>query len=222
MIKIRKASLAQSAVKPAQYVNDDLPQIVLLGRSNAGKSSLINCVINRKGLARTSSSPGKTRLINFYLIEAQRNEEIKSFYIVDLPGYGYAKVAKTERDSWLAMISRFLKDKPEQKFLYQLLDIRHDPSFEDREMNKALTEAGYGINHIAAKADKVSKNEKARNAAKIRGEFCLEKDELIVFSAVSREGRERLLADIEEIVFGLLDAKVSEMSSEVEEAVNEE
>lgn len=200
MLKVKNAILAQCAVKTSQYVQDDLPQIVLLGRSNAGKSSLINCLINRKNLARTSSAPGKTRLINYYRVDADFDGESRSFYIVDLPGYGYAKASKSDREAWLSMIDRFLLDAPEKKHLFQLVDIRHEPSYEDREMNKLLTEAGYQIQLIAAKVDKVSKNEKAKNAFMIRGEFCLEKEELILFSSVSGEGKDRMYAEIENIV----------------------
>ena len=200
-MKIRNASLAQCAVKPEQYVKDGLPQIVFLGRSNAGKSSLINCLVNRKALARTSSAPGKTRLINFYLVQGQIEEKIRDFYLVDLPGYGYAKVSKNEREAWLDMIDRFLLDTPEKKFLFQMVDIRHEPSFEDREMNRILNEAGYPLRVIAAKIDKVSKNEKAKNAFMISSRLGVKKDDLILFSAVSKEGKDRLLAEITDIVF---------------------
>jgi len=207
MLKIKNAVLATSAVKPDQYPTDELPQIVFLGRSNAGKSSLINTLINRKSLARTSSAPGKTRLLNFYGIDAAIvGEDALSttvevpFYFVDLPGYGYAKVSKADRASWLNMIDRFLTTAKERKLLYQLVDIRHAPSAEDKEMSAILHDAGYNIRTIAAKADKISKSQKDKSLSVLSKDLFLPKDNFVVFSAITREGKEQVLSQVEDFL----------------------
>ena len=207
MLKIKNAVLATSAVKPEQYPTDALPQIVFLGRSNAGKSSLINTLINRKSLARTSSAPGKTRLLNFYGIDAVIvGADVLSpptatpFYFVDLPGYGYAKVGREERASWLNMIDRFLITDKERKLLYQLVDIRHAPSAEDKEMSGILHEAGYDIRTIAAKADKINKSQKDKSLSVLSKELLLPKDSFIVFSAITKEGKEQILSQVEDFL----------------------
>jgi GTP-binding protein len=199
MLKIKNAKIETSAVKPEQYPEDVLPEIVLLGRSNAGKSSLINALINRKNLARTSSAPGKTRLLNFYRIDAGVEDgRTLPFFFVDLPGYGYAKVAKTERAEWLSRIERFLLEHQDRLLCWQLVDIRHEPSKEDVAMNQALREAGFHIHVVANKADKISKNVRAKNLKVISQTLQVPLADLTVFSAISREGREELLAQAAE------------------------
>ena len=194
MLKIKQASLATSAVKPEQYPEEVLPEIVLLGRSNAGKSSLINTLINRKNLARTSSAPGKTRLLNFYRIEASSPKgEAWPFFFVDLPGYGYAKVAKTERAEWLSRIERFLLEHQDRLLCWQLVDIRHKPSVEDQAMHQALSAAGFRLHIVANKADKISKNARAKQLKLIAETLQVPVAEITVFSAISREGRDELL-----------------------------
>lgn len=199
MLKIKNAALAASAVKPEQYPEEVLPEVALLGRSNAGKSSLINTLINRKNLARTSSAPGKTRLLNFYRITAEDSESSRAlpFYFVDLPGYGYAKVAKTEREQWLDRIERFLSDHQQRLLCWQLVDIRHAPSNEDQAMHQVLSEAGFEIRVVANKADKISKNARAKQLRLISQALQVPLNELTVFSAISREGRECLLEQAE-------------------------
>lgn len=194
MLKIRQAELAASAVMPSQYPEEVLPEIALLGRSNAGKSSLINTLINRKNLARTSSAPGKTRLLNFYRIEAvdEENRQLP-FFFVDLPGYGYAKVAKSEREQWLGRIEKFLSQHQQRLLCWQLVDIRHAPSEEDRAMYEILTQAGFETRVIANKADKISKNARGKCLKLISQSLKIATSELIVFSTVSREGQEQLL-----------------------------
>ncbi len=200
-MKIINASLAASAVNKSQYPPELLKQIALFGRSNAGKSSFINTLINRKALARTSSAPGKTRLLNFYLVEAKTKDELGlSWHMVDLPGYGYAKVSKKERAAWLEIIEVFLAERPEDKFCFQLMDIRHAPSKEDFAMFDILRGEGYPLKVIAAKADKISRGARAKHLQTLGEELGISRDEIIPFSAVTREGREEALALIKDFL----------------------
>ena len=186
--------MAASAVKPAQYPDEILPEIALLGRSNSGKSSLINTLLNRKNLARTSQTPGKTRLLNFYRVNAEDEKGLKlPFFFVDLPGYGYAKVARSERDEWLERIERLLTEHKERLLCWQLVDIRHKPSAEDIALNQALRQAGLDTRAIANKADKISKNACAKQIKTIASTLDLPPEAITVFSALSRQGRETLL-----------------------------
>ena len=191
-IKIIHSELAASAVNPSQYP-EPKPEIVLLGRSNVGKSSLINILMGRKSLARTSSQPGKTRLINFYLVQAKQDEQKLSWYFVDLPGYGYAKASKTEREKWLTMIEEYLQERRDSKLCWQLLDIRHAPSEQDILLRQSLLSAGYSLRPIATKADKISRGARSKQLVLIARTLELNKADITVFSAETREGREALL-----------------------------
>lgn len=192
MLKIKNAVLATSAVKPSQYPEPVLPQIALLGRSNAGKSSLINTMLNRKALARTSAAPGKTRLLNFYRVDGSLDEAPLSWYFVDLPGYGYAKVSKAERAAWLTMMDAYLQSSA-PRLCWQLVDIRHRPSEQDIAMHQALRANGVPLLVIANKADKISRNARAAALRQIAAALDVEKSAITVFSAVSRDGRDDLL-----------------------------
>lgn len=174
-----------------------MPLIALFGRSNAGKSSLINTLINRKNLARTSGAPGKTRLLNFYRISATNEAGAElAWFFVDLPGYGYAKVSKTERAHWLDFMDELLRcGRPLS--CWQLVDIRHQPSREDIMIHDILTQTGFPLLTVANKIDKISKNARAKAKRDIAASLGVADDELILFSAVSREGREALLAKAE-------------------------
>jgi len=158
---IRDAQFIISAVKPDQYPEGDLPEIALAGRSNVGKSSLINKLLNRRGLARTSGTPGKTQQLNYYLIN-------NDFYFVDLPGYGFAKVPKDVKAQWGKMIGTYLDKRGPLKLVLQLVDIRHAPSKEDVEMYQYL--AHYNRPHaiIVTKADKVSRGQYQKHVKIIR------------------------------------------------------
>jgi GTP-binding protein len=201
-MKIKQAELAVSAVKKAQYPPQDLPEIVFLGRSNVGKSSLINTLVNRRNLARTSSQPGKTRLLNFYLLQAETAVGASSWYLVDLPGYGYAKVAKSEREKWLSMIEEFLLSRMGEKYCWQIVDIRHKPSQQDKIMYDILKNAGYRLLVVASKADKISRGQRERHLQEIATELGISKEDIVLFSAVSKEGRERLLRLAEDFIAG--------------------
>ena len=193
---ITKAELEAVAVKASQYPPEDLPEIAFAGRSNVGKSSLLNLITGRKSLAKVSGNPGKTRTINFY----RCNDE---FRIVDLPGYGFAKVSKGESEKWGAMIEGYLENRKTLRKVVQLVDIRHKPSAQDVQMYEYLKY--YGLDGIVAatKADKVSSNERAKNLRMIRNALGMEKgDVLIPVSALKRTGDTELLEAME----ALLDA----------------
>lgn len=197
-LKIRQAKLASSAVNKGQYPPEELKQIALVGRSNAGKSTLINTLINRKSLARTSSAPGKTRLLNFYEIQGLTDNEIPlTWHFVDLPGYGYAKVSKTERAKWLEIIETFLAHRPQDTFCWQLVDIRHTPSKEDLAMFDILRREGFPLQVIAAKADKISNNVKNKQLQMLGRELGLDWRQIAPFSAITKEGRQTLLEQVE-------------------------
>ena len=190
-MRIVKSELEAVAVKPAQYPSMDLPEIAFVGRSNVGKSSLLNYLTGRKALARVSGSPGKTRTINFYLIN-------DSFRFVDLPGYGYAKVSKEVTKDWDSMMDKFFSTRENLKRVIQLVDIRHAPSKQDVEMYEYLRHYGFDGIVCATKGDKVSANEKQKNISVIRKTLNLTADDkVVVVSAAKRTGGEELLSLIE-------------------------
>ncbi len=183
---IKKAELVAVAVKKNQYPEDNKKEIAFVGRSNVGKSSLLNLLVNRKNLARVSGSPGKTRTINFYEI----NEE---FRIVDLPGYGYAKLSKSETKNWGEMIEAYLGDRKGLIKVVQLVDIRHAPSFQDVQMYEWLKH--YGLDGIVAatKSDKISRNEMTKNISIIKKTLKLSPGDIIIpVSALKKTGYEEL------------------------------
>ena len=172
-MKINRSEIETVAVKPSQYPAADKPEIAFAGRSNVGKSSLLNLLTGRKSLARVSGSPGKTRTINFYLI----NDE---FRIVDLPGYGYARVSKSESRSWGEMMESYLEKRPNLVKVIQLVDIRHKPSAQDVQMYDYLKYYGLDGVVVATKADKISNNEKQKNIKVIRETLGMSKDDIII------------------------------------------
>ena len=191
---IKSAEFIGSAVKPDQYPEDNLPEIAFAGRSNVGKSSLLNLLTNRKKLAKVSATPGKTRTINFFLIN-------NAFRIVDLPGYGFANVSKAESQSWGNMMETYLSKREGLKVCVLLVDSRHKPSAQDVQMYDYLKY--YHLNGlvIATKADKLSKNELNKNLSMIRRELDMEKDDVILAeSALNKTGVDEVLASIDRIV----------------------
>ncbi|MCS1351470.1 ribosome biogenesis GTP-binding protein YihA/YsxC [Mechercharimyces sp. CAU 1602] len=189
-----KAEFIISAVGPDQYPDDALPEIALAGRSNVGKSSLINRLIHRKNLARTSSRPGKTQTINFYLIE----EQIQ-FYFADMPGYGFAKVSKSIRAQWGKMVERYLHERQECQAVIQLIDVRHPPTRDDKQMYEWLKHYEKPTIVVATKADKISRNHRQKHLKVIRQELDIAAgDELILFSAETGEGKDQLWHAIKE------------------------
>ncbi len=179
---IKEATFVGSFVKLEQYPVPDMPEIAMAGRSNVGKSSLINTLLNRKKLAKTSSTPGKTRTINFYNINHH-------FYLVDLPGYGYAKVSKKERESWGGMIGKYLSHRPSLREVVLLVDCRHDPSEDDKEMYGWIQQRGFGSVVIATKADKLSRSKLMQQMKRIRNQLGMKKEAVILpVSALKKEG----------------------------------
>lgn len=181
------SELEAVAVRPNQYPDANLDEIAFVGRSNVGKSSLLNLLTNRKSLARVSGNPGKTRTINFYLIN-------DAFRFVDLPGYGYAKVSKSITADWDRMMDDFFKQRKNLRRVVQLVDIRHEPSKLDVQMYEYLR--SYGLDGLvcATKADKISGNQKQKNLSVIRKSLNLGKDDKIVaVSALKKTGHDVLL-----------------------------
>ena len=193
---IKKAELETVAVKKNGYPEDNLPEIAFAGRSNVGKSSLLNLLTNRKNLARVSGAPGKTRTINFYRIN-------DGFRIVDLPGYGYAKISKSVSENWGEMMEEYFQSRAGLKKVVQLVDIRHAPSAQDVQMYEYLRHYGLDGLVVATKADKVSRNEMQKCIRTIRAVLKLEPDDLVIpVSALKRQGHDNLLAEIEKLVEG--------------------
>ncbi|AQP52988.1 YihA family ribosome biogenesis GTP-binding protein [Vagococcus penaei] len=191
-MKVHNAEIVISAVQPEQYPKTPLPEIALAGRSNVGKSSFINTLIDRKGLARTSSKPGKTQTLNFYLIE-------NALHFVDVPGYGYAKVSKTERAKWGQMIETYLTQREQLKAVISLIDMRHDPSVDDIQMYEFLKYYNIPVIVVATKADKISRGKwnKHESAIKKKLEFD-PADDFVVFSSETGMGKEAAWAAIEQ------------------------
>jgi GTP-binding protein len=193
---IKKAELETVAVKRSQYPEDNVPEIAFAGRSNVGKSSLLNLLTNRKSLARVSGAPGKTRTINFYRI----NDE---FRIVDLPGYGYAKISKSISENWGDMMEEYFQNRQGLKKVVQLVDIRHAPSAQDVQMYEYLRHYGLDGLVVETKADKVSRNEMQKCMKTIRQTLKLGPDDLVIpVSALKRQGHDNLLAEIEKLLEG--------------------
>ncbi|MEA5007379.1 ribosome biogenesis GTP-binding protein YihA/YsxC [Clostridium tyrobutyricum] len=196
IVEIKQAEFIISAVKKNQYPNDNFKEIAFVGRSNVGKSSLINTIVNRRKLVKVSSSPGKTRLVNFFMI----NNE---FYFVDLPGYGYAKVSKSEKDKWSKIIETYLVGRHQLKAIVLLVDSRHKPTNDDIMMYKWIEYYKYKILIVATKIDKISKNQLNKNLDIIRNSFGLKPDyKILTFSSLKKQGKEDLLNEIEHVVEG--------------------
>ncbi len=180
IMKIRSAEITMSAVRKSQYPAEGIPEIALAGRSNVGKSSLINSLLNRRTFARTSSTPGKTRTINFYLIN-------KEFYFVDLPGYGYAKVSKTEKDKWGDIMQLYLEDREELCAIFLLVDVRHEPTADDQMMYEWIKHFGYDCVVVATKADKITRGQYQKHEAIIRRTLNMDKDDKVVITSSSKK-----------------------------------
>lgn len=185
-MKVNQSEFIISAVRPEQYPDDGLPEIALAGRSNVGKSSLINRLINRKNLARTSSTPGKTQQLNYYKI----NQDL---YFVDFPGYGYAKVSKEQRFAWGKMMEKYLSGRKELKLVMQMVDMRHEPSKDDKMMNEWLRHHGLPLVVVATKMDKIPKTRRAKHIKVIKQALDLRPGDLFVpFSSELGLGKDEL------------------------------
>jgi len=191
---IKKSELLITAARKEQYPETVVPEIAFAGKSNVGKSSMINAMLNRRNLARTSGSPGKTQTINFYNINDQ-------FNFVDLPGYGYAKVSKQEKDKWGGMIETFLKVRNQLKEVVLLVDIRHEPGINDQQMYEWIKSYNYTGYVIATKADKLSRSQQIKCISVIKKALNIEDKNLILpLSATSKAGVEEVWSLFEKIL----------------------
>lgn len=191
---IKNVSLETVCGITSRLPENTLPEIAFAGKSNVGKSSLINAVMNRKSLARTSAQPGKTQTINFYNVNDM-------FYLVDLPGYGYAKVSEEVKAKWGKMVERYLRQSRQLKAVFLLIDIRHEPSANDRQMYDWIVSQGYHPIIIATKLDKLKRSQVPSALKTVREGLKAGKDTIILpFSAVSKQGRE----EIYEVIDGLI------------------
>lgn len=189
-MEIKQSEFIISAVKPAQYPTDHRVEYAFVGKSNVGKSSLINTLTNRRKLVKVSGTPGKTRLINFFLIN-------NGFYFVDLPGYGYAKVAKVEKAKWGRMIEDYLISRPQLQKVALLVDVRHKPTQDDIMMHQWIKHFGYEVVIVATKRDKLNRAELVKSNKVIRETLCLDdSEEIINFSSLKKIGVEELLANM--------------------------
>ena len=190
---IKSAEFVKSAVKPSQYPSAVLPEIAFTGRSNVGKSSLINTLVNRKRLVKTSSTPGRTQLINFFLIN-------KAFLFVDLPGFGYAKVPDSVRKKWGPMIETYLSSRKTLKGVVLIMDIRRIPGMQEFNFIEWLHYYNIPSILILTKADKLSKTKQLKQHLNIAKALSVDKDDLILFSAKSRLGKDAVWNAVEGLI----------------------
>jgi GTP-binding protein len=193
-MKINSVELANMAVRVSQYPTDYLPEFLLVGRSNVGKSSYINTIINRKNFAHTSSTPGKTKTLNFYLVN-------NAFYLVDVPGYGFAAVDKETQRKFGLMIEEYLKTRKCLKRVFLLIDYRHKPTEDDLLMYNFLKYYNLAVTIVATKYDKVKTNDRIKIEKIINDSFELKgNDNIIYFSSITKKGRDEIYHIIEEYV----------------------
>ena len=193
-----------SAVNRSQYVTDGKKEIAFIGRSNVGKSSLINSLTGRKKLAYVSREPGKTRTINYYAIQSRRieneEEQRQDWYLVDLPGYGFAKVDKQEKLRWGKMMQDYFEQSDELRHVLCLVDIRHEPTEDDKQMNLFLRQMGIPFTVIATKADKISRGARQKQLAPICRALLVQPWEVICWSSEDGTGRDQLLTLLEKLL----------------------
>ena len=190
-MKIESAELKSMAVRMSQYPEDNKAEFLLVGRSNVGKSSFINTVLNRKNIARTSATPGKTQTLNFYIVN-------DNFYLVDVPGYGYAAVNRDTQKKFGMMIEEYLINRENLKRVFLLIDYRHKPSEDDELMFNFMKYYNLDVTIVATKYDKVKMSDRAKNDKAIQETFKLgENDNIVLFSSVSKKGKEEIQNIIE-------------------------
>ena len=207
-MKIRNVNLETVCGITSTFPENEYPEIAFAGKSNVGKSSLINALMNRKALARTSAQPGKTQTVNFYRIDAIADQPSESgetkkydLYFVDLPGYGYAKASATSVDQGGTMIEKYLHTSKQLKAVFLLIDIRHDPSANDCSMYEWILHNGYSPIIIATKADKINRSQLSKQIKVIRTKLAVESGTIIIpFSAVSKQGRDEIYETIDKVL----------------------
>ncbi|EAD6111961.1 ribosome biogenesis GTP-binding protein YihA/YsxC [Listeria monocytogenes] len=189
---VNNVELIISAVRPEQYPETDLPEYALAGRSNVGKSSFINTMIRRKSMARISQKPGKTQTLNFYKIE-------EALFFVDVPGYGFAKVSKTEREKWGVMIETYITSREQLRCVIQIVDLRHKPTEDDRMMYEFLKYYDIPVIVIATKADKIPRSKWQKNAKIVRETLDFDPDDkFVLFSSETKMGKDEAWQFIKE------------------------
>lgn len=194
--EIQHAEIEISAVSPKQYPENGYPEVALAGRSNVGKSSFINTLMNRKKLARTSGKPGKTRTLNFFNIE-------EKIFFVDVPGYGYAKVSKKEQQKWGDMMNEYFSTREELVLTVLLVDLRHKPTEQDQQMYEFLKYYDVPVLVVATKADKVKKSKQNKHIQQVVNTLDLdEEDSILVFSSFDRRGKQEVWNKILEYTKG--------------------
>ncbi|EAA0093556.1 YihA family ribosome biogenesis GTP-binding protein [Listeria innocua] len=189
---VNNVELVISAVRPEQYPETDLPEYALAGRSNVGKSSFINTMIRRKSMARISQKPGKTQTLNFYKIE-------EALFFVDVPGYGFAKVSKTEREKWGVMIETYITSREQLRGVIQIVDLRHKPTEDDRMMYEFLKYYDIPVIVVATKADKIPRSKWQKNAKIVRETLDFDPDDkFVLFSSETKMGKDEAWQSIKE------------------------
>lgn len=189
-MKIESVDLKCMAVRDSQYPTDNKSEFLLVGRSNVGKSSFINTIINRKNFAHTSATPGKTQTLNFYLVN-------ENFYLVDVPGYGYASTDKDTQKKFGLMIEEYLKNRDNLKRVFLLVDLRHKPMEDDILMFNFMKYYNLDVTIVATKLDKVNQSDRQKNEQAIKETFALgENDDIVLFSSVTKKGRDEIYSII--------------------------
>lgn len=192
-MKIISVDMNMSAVSKNQYPSEGLPQIAFVGRSNVGKSSLINTLLNRKKIARVSQTPGKTRTINFYEIN-------KQFYFVDLPGYGYAKLSKQEKSNWASIMEEYFVYARDLKHVFVLVDSRHEPKPDDIQMVEYINHYNIPLSIIATKSDKLSRSNQIKSINEISKTLKVNKNNIFMISSLKKTGQEEIMQFVEQII----------------------
>jgi GTP-binding protein len=188
-LDIKSVEFHRAAYSAIDFPQDQRPQFAMVGRSNVGKSSLINATLKRKSIARVSNTPGKTQAVQFYLIDER-------FYVVDLPGYGYAKVPQSVKRWWGALVQSYIESSDALRLIFLLLDIRRTPSDEDLQVSQWATNHGIDTRILLTKADKLSKNQLAARRSEIAKELAVDPQMLIACSAVTKQGIEEVRREI--------------------------
>ena len=202
-MQVKRADFITSMKEYGDYATKGCPEVAFAGKSNVGKSSMINKLTNRGKLARTSATPGKTRLINVFQI----NQEIN---FIDLPGYGFAKVSKVEKESWGRMMQNYFATTEDLCHVFHLVDIRHEPTTEDKEMNLFLRQSGIPFTVIATKADKISRGARMKHIAPICRALAVQPWQVIPFSSEDGTGRDDILNKIEEVCYAEVEVEGDE------------